>query len=105
MDEIDLTNLRFLGNRVFEMKRESETITFTSLGVEEKVEVESLQQNGRRRYKTIMSTKDACHEIVDSYVNGYTISHNNFLTKGIYTALAVAKGKCPDNVNDEVTSG
>ena len=101
MEEIDLTNLKYMGSKVLEMKRDNEYIRFTSTGEVDLIEVESLQQMGRLRYKKKIGLKDACHEIVDSYVNGYAIIHNNLLYKGIYTALAVAKGKCDDKVNDE----
>jgi hypothetical protein len=93
MNEIDTTNMMFLGNVVLTLERDSEVISFTGQGNDKLLTVQHLNARGGIRFTKNMSLQDACHEIVDSYVNGFTIGKNVLLRRGIYTALDVAKGK------------
>jgi len=100
MEEIDTHFIEFLGNVVLVMNRERETIKFVGQGNKEFVTMESTNSRGGVRFKKNVGLKDVCHEVVDAYVNGYTIGLNNLLRRGIYTALEVARGKSDENVKD-----
>ena len=108
MDQIDYTHSNFLGNEVFRMERETEKMVVKSKGYNNNIditfEVAYFDKRGIERTKIEGTIKDVCHEIVDSYINGFTIQSNLLLRKSIYTALDVTRGISKDKENAEELS-
>ena len=106
MDEIDYTLCVCRGNEVFKMQRDQEEMVIKSSGEVKNgfpmFTVVYYDRRGTERRSIDVDAKDACHEIVDSFVNGYTIKTNLLLRKGIYTALGATKGKS-DDIENRVT--
>jgi hypothetical protein len=103
MDEIDYTFSSCGGNEVFKMQRDTEEMVIKSSGeVKDGLplfNVVYFDRRGIEKRRVSVDAKEACHEIVDSFVNGYTIKSNLLLRKGIYTALGATKGKSDDIEN------